>query len=89
MPGKIFWSVSFFSVGQNVYSVPQNKGEFTINNFFYCCEGLIFTHPLVYQFLCGPKHMGTPVNGPQKSDSKNYWRFLPKSTRHANYSKHF
>ena len=41
--------------------VSQNKDRFTINNLFYCCEALIFTHPLVYEFLCGPKHMGTPV----------------------------
>ena len=44
-----------------MHIVPQNKDKFTINNLFYCCKVLIFTHPLVHEFLCGPKHMGTPV----------------------------
>ena len=44
-----------------MHTVPQNKDKFTINNSFYCCKALIFTHPLVYEFLFGPKHMGTPV----------------------------
>ena len=44
-----------------MHTVPQNKDKFTINNLFYCCEALIFTHPLVYEFLCGPKYMATPV----------------------------
>ena len=45
-----------------MHTVPQNKDKFTINKLFYCCEALIFTHPLVYEFLCGPKHMATPVH---------------------------
>ena len=44
-----------------MHTVPQNKDKFTINNLYYCCEGLIFTHPLVYEFICDPKHMATPV----------------------------
>ena len=44
-----------------MHTVPQNKDKFAINNLFHCCEALIFTHPLVYEFLRGPKHMGTPV----------------------------
>ena len=44
-----------------MHIVPQNKDKFTIGNLFHCCEALIFTHPLVYEFLCGPKHMATPV----------------------------
>ena len=39
----------------------QNKDKFTINNLFYCCEALIFTHHLVYKFLCGLIFMGHPV----------------------------
>ena len=42
-------------------TVPQNRNKFTINDLFYYCKALIFTHPLVYEFLCGPKHMATPV----------------------------
>ena len=34
-----------------MHSVPQNKDKFTINNLFYRFEALIFTHPLVYEFL--------------------------------------
>ena len=44
-----------------MHTLPQNKDKFTINNLFYCCEALISTHPLVYEFLCGPKHTATPV----------------------------
>ena len=44
-----------------MYTVPQNKDEFTTNNSFYCCRALIFTHSLVNEFLCSPKHMGIPV----------------------------
>ena len=44
-----------------MHTVPENKDKFTINNLSYGFKGLIFTHPLVYEFLCGPKHMGTPV----------------------------
>ena len=42
-------------------TVPQNKDKFTINNLFYCCKALIFTHPSVYEFLCGLIFMGHPV----------------------------
>ena len=42
-------------------TVPQNKDNFTINNLLYCCEALIFTQPLAYEFLCSPKHMATPI----------------------------
>ena len=44
-----------------MHTVTQNNDKFTRNNLFYCCETLIFTHPLVHEFLCGPKHMATPV----------------------------
>ena len=44
-----------------MHTEPQNKDKFTRNNSFYCYETLIFTNPLVYEFLCGPKHMATPV----------------------------
>ena len=44
-----------------MHTVPSNKDEFTINSLSYCCDALIFTLPLVYEFLCGPKHMATPV----------------------------
>ena len=43
-------------------TVPQNKDKFTINKLFYCCEALIFTHPLVYEFLCGLIFMAHPVD---------------------------
>ena len=46
-----------------MHTVPQNKDKFTINNLFYCCKALIFTHPLVYEFLCGLIFMGHPVCG--------------------------
>ena len=39
-----------------MHTVPQNKDK-----LFYCCEALIFTQPLVYEFLYGPKHMAHPV----------------------------
>ena len=45
-----------------MHTVPQNKDKFTISNLFYYCEALIFTHPLVYEFLCGLIFMGHPVN---------------------------
>ena len=44
-----------------MHTVPQNKDKFTINDLFYCCEGLIFTHSLVYEFLCGLIFMAHPV----------------------------
>ena len=44
-----------------MHTVPQNKDEFTINNLSYCCEALIFTQPLVYEFLCGLIFMAHPV----------------------------
>ena len=31
-----------------MHTVPQNKDEFTINNLFYCCKALTFTHSLAY-----------------------------------------
>ena len=42
-------------------SVPQNKDKFTINKLFYCYTALIFTQPLVYEFVCGLIFMGHPV----------------------------
>ena len=39
-----------------MHTVLQNKKRFTINK-----EALIFAHCLVHEFLCGAKHMGTPV----------------------------
>ena len=74
MTCKTFWSVSFFKVGLHMYTVPQNRDKFTINNLFYCCKSLIFTHSLIYEFLCGPKHMATPVY-----DSKCKFYFLEKN----------
>ena len=44
-----------------MHIVPQNEDKFTINGLFYCCKALIFTHPLVYEFLYGLKHMAHPV----------------------------
>ena len=44
-----------------MHTVPKNKDKFTINNLFHYCKALTFTQPLVYEFLRGPKHMGTPV----------------------------
>ena len=61
MTCKTSWSVSFFKVGLHMHTVPQNKDEFTINNLSYCCEALIFTHPLVYMVLCDLIFMGHPV----------------------------
>ena len=52
--GKTFWSVSFLKVGLHMYTVPQNRDKFTINNLFYCCNALTFIHPLLYEFLCVP-----------------------------------
>ena len=46
-----------------MHTVPQNKDKFTINILLYCCKTFIFTHSLVHEFLYGPKHMGTPVEG--------------------------
>ena len=63
MTGKHYDLYLFLKVGLHMHTVPQNKDKFTINNLFYCCKALIFTHPLVYEFLYGPKHMGTPVHG--------------------------
>ena len=45
-----------------MHTVPQNRDKFTTINLFYCCKPLIFTHALVYEFLCGPKHMAHPVH---------------------------
>ena len=44
-----------------MYTVPQNKDKFTINDLFYCCKVLIFILPLVYEFLCGLIFMAHPV----------------------------
>ena len=44
-----------------MHTVSQNKDKFSINNLFYCCEALIFTQPLVYEFLCGLIFMTHPV----------------------------
>ena len=52
--GKTFWSVPFLKVGLHMHTVPQNRDKFTINNLFYYCKALTFTHPLVYEFLCVP-----------------------------------
>ena len=62
MTDKTFCSLSFFKVDLHMHTVPQNRDKFTTNNLFYCCKALIFTHPLVYEFLCGPKHMAHPVS---------------------------
>ena len=59
-----------------MHTVPQNKYKFTINNLFYCCEALIFTQPLVYEFLCGLIFMGHPVN-----DFRNPKKRNPKKPR--------
>ena len=59
--GIWIWSVSFFIVGLHMHTIPQNKDEFTINNLFHCCEALIFTQPLVYEFLCSLIFMAHPV----------------------------
>ena len=45
-----------------MYTVPENTDKFTINNLFYCCEVLILTHSLVYEFLCVHMYMEEPVN---------------------------
>ena len=52
----------FFKVGVHMHTEPQNKDKFEINNLFYCCEALIFTHPLVYEFLWGLIFMDHPVH---------------------------
>ena len=51
-------------------TVPQNIDKLTINNLFYYCEALIFTHPLVYKFLCGLIFMGHPVEYSQTDFSE-------------------
>ena len=61
MTGKILGSVPSFKVVLHMHTLPQNKDIFAIYNLVYWCEALIFTQSLVYGFLCGPKHMGTPV----------------------------
>ena len=48
MTGKTFCSLSFFKVDLHMHTVPQNRDKLTINNLFYCCIALIFTHPLVH-----------------------------------------
>ena len=59
-----------------MHTVPQNKDEFTINNLSYHCDALIFTQPLVYEFLCGPKHMATPVSLFKEPKFIRYYRVL-------------
>ena len=44
-----------------IYIEPLNKNRFTINNLVHCCEAIIFTHPLVYRFMCGLIFMAHPV----------------------------
>ena len=61
MTGKTFWYVSFFQVGLDMHTVPQNKDKLKINNLVYCCKALIFTYPSVHEFLCGLILMGYPV----------------------------
>ena len=61
MTDKTFCSLSFFKVALHMHTVPQNRDKFTTNNLFYCCKALIFTQPLVYEFLCGLIFMGHPV----------------------------
>ena len=51
-----------FQGGLHMHTVPQNNHKFTINNKFHCCKTLIFTHPLVYKFLCSLIFMGHPVH---------------------------
>ena len=61
MTDKTFCSLSFFKVDLHMHTVSQNRDKFTSNNLFYCCKALIFTQPLVYEFLCGLIFMGHPV----------------------------
>ena len=58
-----------------MHTVPQNEDKFTINNLSYCCKALTFTQLIVYEFLCGPKHMGTPL-GRDDSTKKKSWKLL-------------
>ena len=44
-----------------MHTLPQNKDKVTTNNLFYCCEALIFTLHLVYEFICRLIFMGYPV----------------------------
>ena len=53
-------------------NVPQNTNKFKRNNLFYCFEALFFKHSLVYEFLCGPKHMATPVIQSTKGQRRFY-----------------
>ena len=57
-----------------IHTVPQNKDKFTINNLFHCCEALIL-HTFSYEFLCGPKHMGTPVVGKLGQYLESFYSF--------------
>ena len=54
-----------------MYTVPQNKDKFTINDLFYWCKALIFIQPLVYEFLSGLIFMGHPVNRGHRELSGN------------------
>ena len=66
-----------------MHTVPQNKDKFTINNLFYCCKARIFTHPLVYEFLCGLIFMGHPVDKEMMipAESKPYYRSIKVALR--------
>ena len=55
------YDLYLFWVGLHMHTVPQNIDKFTVNSLSYCCEALIFTHPLVYEFICGLIFMGHPV----------------------------
>ena len=49
-----------------MHTVLQNKDKFTINNLFYYCKALTFTHPLVYEFLCVQFYGCHPVWDPSE-----------------------
>ena len=39
----------------------KDTDKFTINNLIFLCEVFIFTHPLVYEFLCVHIYMEDPA----------------------------
>ena len=43
------------------WTVVSGLGVKYFENFCHRCEAFILTHSLVYEFLCGPDHMGTPL----------------------------
>ena len=61
-------SVRYSQLNKIVSSTQIDRDKFTINKLLYCCYALIFTHPLVYKFLCGLIFMGHPV--PQEVSKK-------------------